>query len=348
MTDKQYETKYWNVEHEQIDEHNEHIKEAAAAIQHQEAVAFPTETVYGLGADATTTEAVHKIFQAKGRPGDNPLIVHIANLQQVETVAEEIPDQARKLMDAFWPGSLTVILKSNGASAENVTAGLSTVGVRMPDHPVARALLTACKLPVAAPSANQSGRPSPTTAQHVLDDLTGKVYGVVDGGPTGVGVESTVVDCTAETAVILRPGGVTKEDLEAVIGPVKTASDFKNERKQPKAPGMKYTHYAPNAPFWLMEGNVNTIQNEINRLHKEGKRVGVMASEEHAEQYQHAVVKSCGSKEDLKEVAHKIYHCLRSFNNEDVDIILGETFPKEGVGAAVMNRLEKAATKVMK
>ncbi|GAA0487464.1 L-threonylcarbamoyladenylate synthase [Salinibacillus aidingensis] len=348
MTDRPYETKYWNVQQEEIQETNENIREAAAAIQSQEAVAFPTETVYGLGADATTPEAVDKIFQAKGRPGDNPLIVHIATREQVETVAENIPDQARKLMDAFWPGPLTIILKSNGSAAENVTAGLSTVGIRMPDHPVAQALLKACALPVAAPSANQSGRPSPTTAKHVLDDLTGKIYGVVDGGATGVGVESTVVDCTGETAVILRPGGATKEDLEAVIGPVKTATDFKNEKEQPKAPGMKYTHYAPDAPFWLVEGGVDEVQQEINRLNKEGHTVGLIASEEHTDQYQGATVRSCGSQENLHEVAHKIYDCLRFFNDSSVDIILGETFPKKGVGVAVMNRLEKAATKIIK
>ncbi|MRG86212.1 threonylcarbamoyl-AMP synthase [Salinibacillus xinjiangensis] len=342
------ETKYWNVQDEKIDVNNSKIIAAAEAIRRQETVAFPTETVYGLGADATSHSAVDKIFQAKGRPGDNPLIVHIAKIEQVEQVVEDIPDMALKLMEAFWPGPLTLILNSNGASADNVTAGLSTVGVRIPDHPVAQAMLTASQVPVAAPSANRSGRPSPTTAQHVYDDLAGRVYGIVDCGPTGVGVESTVVDCTGEQAVILRPGGVTKEELEQVVETVSTDSAVENKEEQPKSPGMKYTHYAPNAPFWLVEGSADAMQQEINRLNQDGLNVGVMASEENAAHYQHAIVKSCGSRENLREVAQQIYDVLRTFNRENVDVILGETFTKKGLGVAVMNRLEKASSKIIK
>ncbi|WP_102026418.1 L-threonylcarbamoyladenylate synthase [Salirhabdus sp. Marseille-P4669] len=341
-------TKYWDLQNIQVTENNSAIQQAAEAIQHKHTVAFPTETVYGLGADATSEEAVDKIFKAKGRPSDNPLIVHIGEQKQVEQIVSQIPEKAVKLMDAFWPGPLTIILKSNGACAENVTAGLDSVGVRFPDHPVAIALLKASGKPVAAPSANQSGRPSPTTAEHVLDDLSGKIYGVLDGGPTGVGVESTVVDCTGDLPVILRPGGVTKEEMEQVVGPVLFDVALKNNSEKPKAPGMKYTHYAPNAPLWLVEGSVERIKEVVSLMQQEGKRVGVMVSEENRDQFQDVVVKTCGHGSDLSEVAKHIYDVLRAFNKEDVDIIIGQTYPKEGVGVAVMNRLEKAATKMVK
>ncbi|MYL54608.1 threonylcarbamoyl-AMP synthase [Pontibacillus yanchengensis] len=339
-----YETKFWNVDEHHMDHSNEYILEAASLLKKQEVVAFPTETVYGLGADATSETAVERIFAAKGRPADNSLIVHLANKEQIKEVVEEIPDLAHPLIERFLPGPLTLIFKSNGSCARNVTAGLPTVAVRIPDHPVAKALLEACGLPLAAPSANRSGRPSPTSAQHVYKDLYGRVAGIVDGGATGVGLESTVLDCTGEVPVILRPGGVTKQDLEAVIGDVEVDSALDNDQSQPKSPGMKYTHYAPEAPLWLIEGNLSFFQHQIDEQQRNGKRVGVIASEEHASSLSADQVQTCGSMQDLRQVAEQLYHSLRVFDPEKIDVILCETFPKEGMGEAVMNRLSKAAT----
>jgi L-threonylcarbamoyladenylate synthase len=341
-------TKYWDLRYEQIDANHPYIQEAANALLHKQVVAFPTETVYGLGAVATDEESVDKIFQAKGRPADNPLIVHIGDIEQVHELVSHIPAKANMLMKTFWPGPLTIILPSNEASAKNVTAGLSTVGIRLPDHPIAQALIKACGKPLAAPSANRSGKPSPTTAQHVLDDLQGKIYGVVDGGPTGVGVESTVVDCTEEIPVILRPGGITKEEMEKVIGTVKMDQALQDEREKPRAPGMKYTHYAPNAPLWLVEGTIDDILSEVQTQVNTGKKVGVLTTNEHIHYFSHVLAKSVGSGSDLQEVAKHIYDVLRSFDKEKVDIIIGVTFSREGVGTAIMNRLEKAASRIMK
>src|SRR5690606_25418653 len=206
--------------------------------------------------------------------------------------------------------------------------------------------LKAVGKPVAAPSANVSGRPSPTTAAHVLDDLNGKIYGILDGGATGIGVESTVLDCTEEIPVILRPGGVTKEMMEEVVGEVQVDSALHDKKVKPKAPGMKYTHYAPNAPLWLVEGSIDHMLQVVKDLFDQGKKVGVMVCEEHQHLFSNAIVKSCGKKSDLREIARNIYDVLRSFNEEDIDIIVGETYPKSGVGVAIMNRLEKAASKI--
>ena len=337
-------TTYWDINEDQKDV----IKEEADAIRQGEVIAFPTETVYGLGADATNRDAVNKIFKAKGRPSDNPLIAHIGDVKQAASITTSIPEKAKALMDAFWPGPLTIILQSNGVCAENVTAGLQTIGVRFPDHPTAIALLKAVGKPVAAPSANVSGRPSPTTAAHVLDDLNGKIYGILDGGSTGIGVESTVLDCTEEIPVILRPGGVTKEMMEEVVGEVQVDSALHDKKEKPKAPGMKYTHYAPNAPLWLVEGSIDHMLQVVKDLIHQGKKVGVMVSEEHQHLFSNAIVKSCGKKSDLHEIARNIYDVLRSFNEEDIDIIVGETYPKSGVGVAIMNRLEKAASKIVR
>jgi len=336
-----FETKYWNMR-----DHVDHasLQQAAELLQQEEVVAFPTETVYGLGADATSEKAVQKIFEAKGRPADNPLIVHLAKKDQIHEVAQHIPEQAQALIDRFLPGPLTLIFESNGRCAQNVTAGLSTVAVRIPDHPVASSILEASGLPLAAPSANLSGKPSPTRAEHVYKDLNGRVAGIVDGGPTGIGVESTVLDCTSERPVILRPGGITKQDLEEVVGEVSVDPAITDQGSKPKSPGMKYTHYAPESPLWLIEGDIEFFQNQIDQLTQSGKRVGVIVSNEHASELDDAVVHTCGSYENLREVAVQLYHALRSFDDVDVDVILCESFPEDGVGQAVMNRLKKAAT----
>ena len=224
-----------------------------------------------------------------------------------------------------------------------MTAGLHTVAVRMPDHPVALALITAAGLPIAAPSANKSGKPSPTTAVHVLTDLEGRIAGIVNGGATGVGVESTVVDCTGEIPIILRPGGVSKEELEAVVGKVDFDAALINMENKPKSPGMKYAHYAPSAPMYLMNGERQSIQKLINEKRQQGLRVGVLATKESASNYDADIVLACGSRNDLKTVAHALYERLRDFDQEKVDIIFSEVFPEEGLGTAIMNRLEKAA-----
>ncbi|WP_226642816.1 L-threonylcarbamoyladenylate synthase [Mesobacillus subterraneus] len=320
------------------------IVEAAQTLKQNEVVAFPTETVYGLGGNAKSDEAVMKIFEAKGRPGDNPLIIHIAKREQIHSFVKEIPEQAAVLMDAFWPGPLTIILeKKDGALSEKATAGLSTVAVRMPDHPVALALIEASGLPLAAPSANLSGKPSPTTANHVADDLTGRIAGIVNGGATGVGLESTVVDCTGEIPAILRPGGVTKEQLEEIVGEVGVDPALKDSDQAPKSPGMKYRHYAPNAPFYLVDGTKEEIQKLVNEKRREGLKVGVMTTKENKSFYDSDIVIACGERAKLETVAEALYDTLRAFNQKDLDIIFGEIFPEHGVGQAIMNRLSKAS-----
>ncbi|WFA04927.1 L-threonylcarbamoyladenylate synthase [Bacillus sp. HSf4] len=320
------------------------ITQAARLLQQNETVAFPTETVYGLGANAKSTEAVAKIYEAKGRPSDNPLIVHIADIQQLEEFAEVDSSQASALMERFWPGPLTLVLPcKQGVLSTRVTAGLDTVAVRMPDHPVALALIKEAGVPVAAPSANVSGKPSPTKAAHVIHDLNGRIAGIVDGGPTGVGVESTVVSCTGDIPVILRPGGVTKEQLEAAAGTVLIDQGITDEEKAPLSPGMKYTHYAPEAPLAIVNGTPEEIQRLIGQYQKDGMKVGVLTTEERAGAYRADAVRICGRRDRLETVAAGLYDALRSFDEEKLDYIFAESFPEEGVGRAVMNRLLKAA-----
>ncbi|ECH5524774.1 threonylcarbamoyl-AMP synthase [Listeria monocytogenes] len=320
-------------------------QEAAELLQNGECVAFPTETVYGLGADATNQAAIQKIYAAKGRPSDNPLIVHIARLDQMNSFVASYPPKATQLMEKFWPGPLTVILPLKKDSlAANVSGGLSTVGVRMPEHPVSLALINAANVPVAAPSANRSGKPSPTTADHVIEDLDGKIAGIIDGGPTGVGLESTVIDCSLEMPIILRPGGITKEQIEQVIGPVDISTNNTNETEKPKAPGMKYTHYAPKAPVYLIEGSTPFWQKEINKVEATNKKLGILATKELIDQLDtSAAVETTGSIKAMDEIATSLYKGLRAFDHADVDIIFAEVYPETELGAAIMNRLEKAA-----
>ncbi|WP_368658127.1 L-threonylcarbamoyladenylate synthase [Metabacillus halosaccharovorans] len=321
-----------------------HITQAAAKLKENEVVAFPTETVYGLGANAFSDDAVRKIFEAKGRPSDNPLIVHIASQEQLDEFVEDIPEYATTLISHFWPGPLTLVLKKKGERLSDlVTAGLDTVGVRMPDHPIALALLKEANVPVAAPSANRSGKPSPTQATHVYHDLQGRISGIIDGGSTGVGVESTVIDCTTKIPTILRPGGVTKEQMEEIVGEVHVDRALVEEGHAPKSPGMKYTHYAPNAPVIIVDRSHSFIQQQIDRYEKEGKKVGVLTTEEAENNYRATKVISCGNRSDLQTVAAQLYDVLRQFDQEDVDLIVSESFPQAGVGVAIMNRLLKAA-----
>jgi L-threonylcarbamoyladenylate synthase len=349
----QIETKVWIVDKDVENWQScAQIVDAAELIRQGEVVAFPTETVYGLGANALSNEAVEKIFLAKGRPSDNPLIVHIGEMSQLRMVAREIPERAMKLIDAFWPGPLTLILPKTDQVASLVTAGLDTVGVRMPDHPLALALIREAGVPIAAPSANRSGRPSPTTADHVRGDLNHRIAGILDGGCTGVGVESTVLDVTVEPAVILRPGGITLEQIKEVIGDVELDPAFLvGATETPRSPGMKYAHYAPEGEMWLVFGRTEAVRDKMLELlasaKRHGRKTGVLATEETAsfwrQQADADVVLSCGSRNDLHSVAQQLYAVLRQFDDEQVQFIAAETFPREGMGMAVMNRLEKAA-----
>lgn len=339
------ETKQWVVDKNQHNlESYPQIKEAASLLQANEVVAFPTETVYGLGANALSDEAVDKIYEAKGRPSDNPLIVHISTIEQLHQIARDISEQANQLIEKFWPGPLTLIFKrKENAVSKKVTAGLETVAIRMPSHPVALALITASGLPIAAPSANLSGKPSPTLAKHVADDLTGKIAGILDGGATGVGLESTVLDCSGKVPVILRPGGVTKEQLEKVCGVVEVDRAILEEGQAPKSPGMKYKHYAPMAPLTIVNGTMEFIQSLINEKQTEGLKVGILTTTERENQYNADEIISCGTRENLETVANKLYDVLRLFDESGVDVIFSESFPNEGIGQAIMNRLTKAA-----
>ncbi|GGN50233.1 L-threonylcarbamoyladenylate synthase [Oceanobacillus indicireducens] len=332
------ETKRWNIQRGTTI-NKQFISEAAALLKAGETVAFPTETVYGLGADATNKSAVAKIFEAKGRPQDNPLIAHVANVEQLQQLVDNLPEYVDDLIAAFSPGPLTYVLESNGACAENVTAGLSTIGVRIPDHPVALELLQACNFPVAAPSANLSGKPSPTTADHVDEDLNGKISGIVDGGPTGVGVESTVISCREHDVVILRPGGITKEQIEQIV-PV--AEPVNETVDKPASPGMKYKHYSPDVPLWLVDGDAEKIQNVIAEETEKGRKVALLARDAILELVEADLKLSLGSS--LEDVANKLYDNLRKVKRTDVDIIISEVFPESGIGQAIMNRLKKAKT----
>lgn len=326
------------------------IEEAALILRRGGLVAFPTETVYGLGANALDGRAVARIFKAKGRPSDNPIIVHVAGREQVSALTESLPAAAEMLMDAYWPGPLTLVLPVGEMVPREVTAGLRTVAVRMPDHPVALALIRAAGVPVAAPSANMSGRPSPTSAEHVLEDLKGRIEAVLDGGPAGVGVESTVLDMTSKVPVVLRPGGITPEDLRDVLGEVEVdpaaAAGFSKEEK-PRSPGMKYAHYAPLAPLRLVIGKPEAAALKIKELagneKARGRKVGILSFSKNDDFSYYGEVVTAGCREKPETVAAGLYSALRRFNDLGVDIIFAEGLDELGVGLAVMNRLKKAA-----
>ncbi len=334
-------TKRWYFKNDKTND-QQALKEAANLLVSGETVAFPTETVYGLGADATSETAIAKIFQAKGRPQDNPLIAHVATKEQLLKLVDGLPAYAEMLVDQFTPGPLTFVLPENGTCARNVTAGLSTIGVRIPDHPIAQQLLKQCNILIAAPSANTSGKPSPTMADHVWTDLHGKISGLIDGGATGVGVESTVIDCTQDIPVILRPGGITREQLEAVVGAVGMDPALLNKSDRPKAPGMKYKHYSPEVPMWLVAGSVDNIQSIVDKERAKGQRIGVLASFDTAVKINADEVMSLGKEMD--EITANLYHGLRTFKSNDIDLLICEAYPETGIGEAVMNRLKKAAS----
>lgn len=325
----------------------EEIEQAAKYIRVGEVVAFQTETVYGLGADARNDEAVQKIYRAKGRPSDNPLIVHLASSEDVVRYAQEVPEKAKILMDAFWPGPLTIIFKEKpGILAETVTAGLGTVGLRVPKTEAARKLIQLSNSPIAAPSANTSGRPSPTSADHVLHDLSGKIKAVLDTGTTEVGLESTVLDLSdPEHPVLYRPGGISREAIEEKIGRVEIPQDGLFENKTPKSPGLKYRHYSPEEPVYIVTDNGLGFEKAISHFQDQKERVGLLANLSVVEKYASTVeaVFSLGEPGNVKEASKRLFDGLRFFQDTDTTIILAEAHVKEGLGEAYMNRLEKAA-----
>lgn len=327
----------------------ETLAAAAGLLAEGQLVSFPTETVYGLGANALDKEAVLSIFAAKGRPADNPLIVHVWCREQLKDICQVSP-LAEKLMDAFWPGPLTLLMPRKETIPLEVTAGLPTVAVRMPSHPVAAEMLRVCNLPIAAPSANRSGKPSPTTARHVLEDMDGRIPLIVDGGSCDVGLESTVLDINQPVPCILRPGGVTKDMLENVIGPVTVAgSVLRPLQKGEKAlsPGMMYKHYSPDGQVSLVEGEENDVVAALRSLYRQaaenGHRACVMCFTEHVSALQDCQPHDLGSKDCPEQVAHRLFDTLRRLDEEHMDAIFSEVVPPEGVGLAVMNRLGRAA-----
>lgn len=327
--------------------------EAGAIFRADGIVGIPTETVYGLAAWVESEEAVRKIYEAKGRPSDNPLIVHIWPGCDLKGIVAEIPELAKPLMEAFWPGPMTLVMKKDPRITPKVTGGLDTVAVRMPAHPIAKALLTELRLPLVAPSANTSGRPSPTTAQHVYDDLCGKIPLIIDSGSCGVGVESTVIDVTGAYPVVLRPGAITREMIAEVCGraeldPAVTAGGMKDPKAVPKAPGMKYKHYAPKGKVTVLSGGKAFWRDMIeNRVDPEAKWVFILTDEKAAELAdalpENAPVYSLGSVNRPEEAAKRLFAVLREMDDETVDYAFAEALPTAGIGEAVMNRLLKAA-----
>lgn len=342
-------TKVIKINQEHIDKAA--LEEAAAWIKKKELVAFPTETVYGLGANGLDPEASAKIYAAKGRPSDNPLILHISDMDELEPLVQEIPEAAKKAAEAFWPGPMTMILKKSEIVPLETTGGLSTVAIRMPDHPIARALIRESGCPIAAPSANTSGKPSPTRAEHVFEDMNGRIPCILDGGMVGIGIESTIIDFSEKKPMILRPGFITPKMFEEAIGmpvaidPAVMGGGAKGIA--PKAPGMKYKHYAPKAELVLVSGEEGKVISYINRkiteAHRKGERIGVIATDETADRYQGDVVLSIGTKSCDSTIAYHLYDVLRRFDHEEVDMIYSQVFETGENGFAIMNRLTKAA-----
>jgi len=331
----------------------DYIKEASEILRNGGLVAFPTETVYGLGGDATDKEASKKIYAAKGRPSDNPLIVHIAKFSQLEDISKDLPDNAKKLADAFWPGPLTMVVNKNEVIPYETTGGLDTVAVRMPNNPVALALIEESGCMIAAPSANTSGRPSPTKASHVYEDLSGKIEAILDGGSVDIGLESTIVDLTEDVVTILRPGYINMDMLREVVGEVRMDPGIVYNDKgttsgaRPKAPGMRYKHYAPKGDLTIISGEEDIVVATINQMTKEaldkGQRVGIIATSESADRYKDGQVLVIGDRADEGTIAHNLYDILRQFDEIGVDVIYSESFATPKMGQAIMNRLLKAA-----
>lgn len=340
-------TRIVKIDIENIDENL--IEEAATLIKEGKLVAFPTETVYGLGANGLDEKAVLKIFEAKGRPQDNPLILHIQSLDQLLPLVSHIPFIAYKCMQRFWPGPLTMIFKRSSLIPDVITGGLDTVAIRMPENKIALDLIRRSGVPIAAPSANLSGKPSPTSADHVIKDLWGRVDMIIDGGSTGVGLESTVLDLSGRDPIILRPGGVTIEDLRRIIPNVTQdlGTIKESENHVPKSPGQKYRHYAPKAEMRVYTGKLDNIVHSINQLSEElirqGRKIGIMATLETKDRYKVGIIKVVGTRKKKETIATNLFDVIRQFDDEDVDIILAEGVESDHIGMAIMNRMMKAS-----
>ncbi|WP_418418718.1 L-threonylcarbamoyladenylate synthase [Blautia sp.] len=327
----------------------EAIKKAGEILKNGGLVAFPTETVYGLGGNALDPKASMKIYAAKGRPSDNPLIVHIADIEKLKEVTTEIPEGARILAEKYWPGPLTMILPKADIVPKETTGGLDSVAVRFPSDVIAQELIKAAGGFVAAPSANTSGRPSPTMAEHVEEDLGDAIDMILDGGQVGIGLESTIVDFTEKIPVVLRPGYISLEMLQETLGEVKMDKGLliTDSSVRPKAPGMKYRHYAPEADLSIVEGETEKVIAYINsrasEVEEQGKTVGIIATDETADLYKAGVVRSIGSRAEEETIAHHLYEVLRDFDGDGVSAIFSEAFYTPKMGQAIMNRLLKAA-----
>ncbi len=325
------------------------INKAGELLKKGGLVAFPTETVYGIGANALNEKAIKNIYAAKGRPSDNPLIIHIGDRDVISLYAKEIPEQAIKLMDAFWPGPLTLIFKKTEAISRNITGGLDTVAIRFPSNPVAAAIIQSAGVPVAAPSANISGRPSPTRARHVIEDLSGRVDMIIDGGNAVIGLESTVVDVTGEIPLILRPGSVTRAMLERVVERVEIDKALlkENSKITPRSPGMKYRHYAPKGQITVVYGEdikaIEWINNQVDELERKGNKPAIIATSEEKEKYKCNYVQEIGSINNQEEIAANLFKVLRKMDQEKVEFIFVRALKEEEIGIATMNRLLKAA-----
>ncbi len=321
------------------------MQKAGSILKSGGLVAFPTETVYGLGADALNTEAAEKIYAAKGRPSDNPLIIHIADMGHLDKIVKYVPDEAQKLADAFWPGPLTMILNKSACVPYGTTGGLDTVAVRMPSDKIAQELIRRGGGYVAAPSANISGRPSPTTAQHVYEDMNGRIPLILDGGAVKIGLESTIVDLTADVPVILRPGYISLAMVQAILGRAEMDRGLIADDSgiRPKAPGMKYRHYAPKAELKIIEGPIDRVISYINQRADGSRRIGIICTEETREAYPHGDIKSIGSRKNELSIANHLFEVLREFDEDGVEAIYSESFEAPGLGQAIMNRLLKAA-----
>lgn len=345
-------TEFVSVHEDMIDQEAEKvlIDKAGRVLAEGGLVAFPTETVYGLGGDALQKESSKKIYAAKGRPSDNPLIVHICCMDALEKLVTEIPPQAGILAQAFWPGPLTMILPKSAAVPYETTGGLDTVAVRMPENKIALALIKAAGGYVAAPSANTSGKPSPTLAEHVREDLNGRIDMILDGGSACIGLESTIIDLTEKVPMLLRPGYITKEMLEQVLGSEVTIDQTlldADSKQAPKAPGMKYRHYAPKGELTIVSGMAKNVTAAIQKLSQEkrqaGEKVGIICTDETRPLYEADCISSVGARADEEAIARHLYAILREFDAEQITCIYSEAFSEKGIGQAIMNRLLKAA-----
>lgn len=346
-------TKIVKIDIDNIDESQ--IEEAGKIIREGGLVAFPTETVYGLGADALNKDASAKIYAAKGRPSDNPLIAHISDISMLEQLVVDVPPVAEQLIEAFWPGPMTLIFKKSNIVPKTTTGGLDTLAVRFPNHPIAKALIDAAGVSIAAPSANLSGKPSPTLGEHVVDDMDGRIDMIIDGGMVGMGLESTIIDVTVTPPMILRPGFITYEMVKDLIGEIQVDKAIfakPEEGLKPKAPGMKYRHYAPTADFIIYRGQADRVAEKIiskaNEKTAVGMKVGIITANQHIQMYegklqQNIKVVSLGDLDKPETIANHLFKALRDFDKDETDIIFGEAFSQDNVGAAIMNRLTKAA-----